>query len=83
MRTWRNAREVSGDAGDAGAGDCQGGALWGEGEEPQEDWVSAGLIGGEIAFEWAGSSWSWMWRAGFEGGAGKKSGATSRPKSLK
>ena len=51
--------EVAGDAGDNGAGDCEvekgeGGARGGEGEEQEDDWVSAELIGGEIAFEWAG-----------------------------
>ena len=50
---------MAGDAGDIGARDCEGekgqdGALGGEGEESAEDWVSAELIGGEIAFEWAG-----------------------------
>ncbi len=30
--------------------------------EEEEDWVSAGVIGGEIAFEGAGSSWAWAWR---------------------
>ena len=45
-------------AGDVGAGDCEGeegegGALGGKGDEPEEDWVSAGVIGGEIAFEGA------------------------------
>jgi hypothetical protein len=29
-------------------------------EEPEEDWVSAELIGGEIAFDGAGSGWAWM-----------------------
>ena len=48
--------EVEGDAGEDGAGDregeeSQGGALGREGEKPEEDWVSAELIGGEIAFE--------------------------------
>jgi len=48
--------EVAGDAGDAGAGDCQGeegqgGALRGEWEGPEDDWVPAGLIGGEIPYE--------------------------------
>jgi len=48
------------DAGVAGAGDCegeegQGGALGGEGEgKAEDDWISAELIGGEIAFERAG-----------------------------
>ena len=37
------------DAGDAGAGDCEGeegegGALGGEGEEPEADWVSGGVV---------------------------------------
>ena len=27
-------------------------------------WISAELIGGEIAFERAGSSWPWMWSGG-------------------
>lgn len=39
---------VDGYADDVGAGDCEGeegegGALGGEGEEPEEDWVYAGL----------------------------------------
>jgi hypothetical protein len=60
---------VAGDAGDAAAGDCEGEegegrALGGEEQEPEEDWVSAELIGGEIAFEGAGSSWPWMWSGG-------------------
>ena len=51
--------EVEGDAGDDGEGDQEGeegegGAFGGEGEEPEEDWVSARLIGGEIAFGGAG-----------------------------
>ncbi len=51
--------EVEGDAGDDGTGDQegaegQGGALGGEEEQPQEDWVSAELIGGEVALEEAG-----------------------------
>jgi len=54
---------MGGDSGDAGAGDCEGaegegGALregaWAE----AEDWVSAGVIGGEIAFEARESCWS-------------------------
>jgi hypothetical protein len=50
---------VEGDAGDVGAGDCegeegQGGALRVEEEEPEDGWFSAELIGGEIAFEGAG-----------------------------
>ena len=43
----------TGDAGHVGARDCegeegQGGALGGEEQEPEEDWVSAGVIGGEM-----------------------------------
>ncbi len=38
-------------AGDPEGAEGEGGALWGEGEEREEDWVSAELIGGEIAFE--------------------------------
>ena len=58
---------MAGDAGDVGERDQEGeegegGALGGEGEETEVDWVSAGLIDGEIAFERAGSSWPWMWR---------------------
>lgn len=57
---------VEGDAGVAGAGDQEGaegqaGALEGEREKPEEDWVSGGVIKGETAFEGAGSSWSWAW----------------------
>ncbi len=53
--------EVGGDAGDAGAGDCEGaegegGALGGEDGGEAEDWVSARLIESEIGFEGAGSS---------------------------
>ncbi len=50
--------EVDGHACDTGAGDCegeegQGGARGGEGEEKKKDWVSAELIGGEMALEGA------------------------------
>ena len=55
--------EVGGDAGDAGEGDREGeegegGALGGEARAEAEDWVSAGVIGGEIAFEARESCWS-------------------------
>ena len=51
--------QVAGDAGDDGEGDFEvekgeGGAHGGEGEEEEDDWFSAGLIDGKIAFEWAG-----------------------------
>jgi type I restriction enzyme M protein len=50
---------VGSDAGDDRAGDWEGakgegGALGGEGRDETENWVSAELIGGEIAFEGAG-----------------------------
>jgi len=62
MRVHRSRpRDVVGDAGDARAGECEGGALGGEGDEPVKDWVSAELIGGEIAYEGAGTSWLWTW----------------------
>ena len=58
--------EVACDAGDTGARDCegeegQGRALGGEEQEPEEDWVSDELIGGEITFEGGESSWPWAW----------------------
>ncbi len=51
--------EVDGDAGDVGARDCEGEEGQGrtckrEGQESEEDWVSAGVIEGEIAFGRAG-----------------------------
>jgi hypothetical protein len=50
------SRALGGHAGVAGAGGCEGeeiegGALEGQREEPEKDWVSAESIGGEIAFE--------------------------------
>ena len=59
--------EVGDHAGDAGEGNRQGeegegGALRGEGQGEAEDWVSAELIGGEIAFEGDGLCWPWTWR---------------------
>ena len=56
---------MAGDAEDVGARDCesekgQSRALGGEGEEPEKDWVSAELIGGEMALEGAGSGWLLM-----------------------
>ncbi len=47
--------EVGGDAGDTGAGDCEGaegegGALGREARAEAADWVSAGVIKGEMAF---------------------------------
>lgn len=36
--------------GDQEGAEGGGGALRGEGEEPKDDWFSAELIGGEIAF---------------------------------
>ncbi len=48
--------EVASHPGDDRAGDQdgEGGTRGREGEEPEKDWVSAELIGGEIAFERAG-----------------------------
>lgn len=56
--------EVAGDAGDDGEGGWESaaseeGALRGEGEEPEDDLVSAGSIDVKIAFEWSGSCWPW------------------------
>jgi len=58
---------VAGDASDAGARDCEGeesegGALGREGRAEAEDWVSAGVIKGEVAFDGAGAGWPWRWR---------------------
>ncbi len=55
---------MGGDAGDDRGGDQEGaegegGALGGEAEGQKKDWVSTGVIKGEIAFEGAGSSWPW------------------------
>jgi hypothetical protein len=52
----RESEALIGDAVDIGAEDCQGEegesrALRGKRQEPEEDWVLCGLIGGEIAFE--------------------------------
>jgi hypothetical protein len=52
--------------GDAGAGDCEreegeGGALGGDEMAKTEDWVSAGVIARNIAFEVAGAIWPSTW----------------------
>ena len=60
---------MGGDIGDDRAGDLEGaegegGALGGEASAEGADWVSSGLIQGEIAFEGAGSGWPWTRRGG-------------------
>lgn len=37
------------------------------GRAEAEDWVSAGLIDGETAFEWAELIWAWTWRGDGDG----------------